>query len=172
MIENSISISIGYRDHALDAGATALIINNVALSGKIMDPTGLNPNTTTAVYGIQVDSNSFNNAGTSIAVENNIVANVKDYATNYAIKIPAAVGSNDNVVYNWRTDEDMYDLSGIAGAIEGASGLGRSDEYGEDDDSGLSQAKLVYKILQDPEKIKDFIFCSQVRVYHEEHYDG
>ena len=111
LVENSISISIGYNDDALAAGAAATVLNNVALSGKRMDITGLNSGTSLAVYGIQIDSNSFDNVGTSIAIENNIVANRKESGTNLGLSILASVTYTNNAIYDWNATEDMTDVS-------------------------------------------------------------
>ena len=113
LVENSVNISSGYNDNALAAGATALIKDNVIQYGKRMDPTGLNSGTSAAVYGIHVDNNSFDNAGTSITIENNIVANVKDTlgAALLGIKDLAEVTYTSNAIYDWNPPEDMTDVS-------------------------------------------------------------
>ena len=111
VVENSIGIEFGYnQNYPLADGAIGTAKNNVILSGKHMNTTGTYSLATKAIWGIRIDPYALDNNG-SITIENNIVANVKDYGESQsAINLVGDAIYTDNIIHKWNPSEDMENV--------------------------------------------------------------
>lgn len=109
LVENSIGLQLGYRNHPIASTTLVHAKDNVILSGKLMDPLEIYSQDTTAVWGLEIDWDAVS-AGATVTVENNIVANRKSSTgSTMGISNRSQVTYIDNVVYDWKATEDMTD---------------------------------------------------------------
>jgi len=108
-IENSISLQLGYITTPLAEGTIASARGNVIISGKLMDPSGVHESTTTAIWGLFTEKNAIDKGGL-VLVENNIIANAKNFQGNSRDLevIPGGIYTN-NITYNWDSKEENLD---------------------------------------------------------------
>jgi len=107
LVENSVSLGIGYRGQPLPTGTTSIVRKNVILSGKLMDPHGTHNADTPAIWGLIVDQDALNNDA-SLVVEDNIIAHRKHSGSNESLMLISGTVATGNIVYKW-DDRDMYD---------------------------------------------------------------
>ena len=111
LIENSIGLQLGYKTTPLKNGTRGYAYNNVIYSGKLMDPTEKNDNTSKAVWGIYTETNALDNGGT-IELINNIVTSAKDFGdSNVDINNIPGISFTGNIRYNWNSAGDNLDGS-------------------------------------------------------------
>ena len=100
IVENSVSLGIGYAGQPLPSGSVTTVTNNVILDGKLMNPnSGTYTDDTTAVWGLIVDDDALNNSA-SLTLENNIIAHRRDTGSNDSIKLSGATDTN-NIIHLW-----------------------------------------------------------------------